>query len=167
MGFLLDTNVISELRRKHRCDRNVAAWQADIAGHEIFVSVITMMEIRSGVLNVRSKSSDQAELLQEWYETQVKPTFAGRVLSVDLEVFEYCSVLVNMRTRSLADALIAATAYVRNLTLATRNINDFTDCRVKLLNLPGKQRHGIMDEATELTGSPCGNSSSELQVSPP
>ncbi len=134
MAFLLDTNVVSELRKKHRCDRNVAAWQIDVAEDEFFVSAITMMEIRSGILLAKSKNLPQAELLSEWYETQVKTTFFGKVLPVDLEVSEYCSVLVNMRTRSLADALIAATAHVRNLTLATRNIDDFADCGVKLVN---------------------------------
>ena len=133
MAFLLDTNVVSELRKKHRCDRNVAAWQTGVAGSKCFVSTITMMEIRSGVLSAKSKNLPQAELLQEWYETQVKAAFSGRVLPVDLEVSEYCSILVNMRTRSLADALIAATAYVRNLTLATRNTDDFADCGLKLL----------------------------------
>lgn len=86
MAFLLDTNVVSELRKKQRCDPNVAAWQGAVAGDESFVSAITMMEIRSGILSVRSKNPDQAALLQEWYETQVKPTFAGRVLAVDLGV---------------------------------------------------------------------------------
>jgi predicted nucleic acid-binding protein len=134
MAFLLDTNVISELRNTGRRDRNVAAWESGIAGRETFVSVITLMEIRKGILSLRPRDPAQAGILQEWYITRVKSAFRGKVLAVDLEVAEYCSVLIAMRPRDLPDALIAATAYVRGLTLATRNIRDFSDCGIDLVD---------------------------------
>jgi predicted nucleic acid-binding protein len=134
MAFLLDTNVISELRKRARRDRNVDDWRSNIADREAFVSAVTMMEIRRGILSLRSRDPAQAGVLQEWYETKLKPIFRGNVLSVDLEVAEYCSVLMNRRPRALADALIAATAYVGGLTLATRNVRDFRDCGVDIVD---------------------------------
>jgi hypothetical protein len=134
MGFLVDTNLISELRKKDRCDRNVAAWQVEASRQELFISVISMMEIRHGILKARRNNSAFAEVLEEWYETQVKATFEGYVLPVNLAVSERCSTLMSEPSRSLADALIAATAYVNDLTLATRNMADFAGTGVKLVN---------------------------------
>jgi predicted nucleic acid-binding protein len=134
MASLLDTNVISELRKKSNCDPNVFAWQAKALGTGLFVSVISLMEIRRGVLMARRKNAAFAELLEGWYETQVKPAFDGCILPIDLAISERCSAIVSVRTRNLADALIAATAYVYNLTLVTRNVADFADCEVKLVN---------------------------------
>jgi len=133
-AFLIDTNLVSELRKKGRCDPNVAAWQVEASRHGLFISVISMMEIRHGILMARRKNAAFAELLERWYEVQVKSTFDGYVLPIDLAVSERCSTLLSQRSRSLADALIAATAYVNNLTLATRNVADFTDSGVKLVN---------------------------------
>ncbi len=134
MSILIDTNVISELRKKSRCDISVAAWQNSIKGENIYISAISMMEIKSGVISARRKNPEFSRLLNEWYETQVKPTFHNRVISVDLAVSEYCSILLNQRTRPLADALIAATAHVNGLTLATRNTADFEDTGINLVN---------------------------------
>src|SRR5579862_3485626 len=118
MAFLIDTNLVSELRKKGRCDPNVSAWQRDASRHEHFISVISMMEIRHGILMAKRKNAAFAELLEQWYEVQVKTTFDGYVLPIDLAVSERCSTLLSERSRSLADALIAATAYVNDLTLA-------------------------------------------------
>jgi len=134
MAYLIDTNVVSELRKKGRCDPNVSAWQLETSRHEHFISVISMMEIRHGILMAKRKNAAFAELLGQWYEVQVKTTFDGYVLPVDLAVSERCSTLLTERSRGLADALIAATAYVNDLTLATRNVADFADSGVKLVN---------------------------------
>lgn len=134
MSYLLDTNVISELRKAHRCDRHVAAWQRSVMGQPLFVSVISLMEIKRGILSARHRDARFSELLESWYENQVKPAFSGRILSVDLEISEQCSVLLESRTRGLADAQIAATASVHALTLVTRNVAEFTDCEIGLLN---------------------------------
>ena len=134
MAFLLDTNLVSELRKMDRCDHHVVAWQRAASEQECFISAISMMEIRNGILSARAKNPEFAEALEEWYENQVKVTFSGRVLSIDLAVSECCSTLLNKRTRNLADALIAATAQVNDLTLATRKTADFSDCEIKLVN---------------------------------
>lgn len=134
MAFLLDTNIVSELRKKERCHPNVAAWQLGITRQELFISAISMMEIKYGILTARRRNAAFAQLLDEWYEIQVKPTFDGCVLPINLSVAERCSMLLSERTRGLADALIAATALVNDLTLATRNTEDFADTGVKLVN---------------------------------
>lgn len=134
MAFLIDTNVVSEMRKGKRCAPNVAAWQLTASAQESFISAISMMEIKSGILNAKSNNAAFAQLLEEWYEFQVKPAFEGRVIAVDLEISEYCSVLLDARSRSLADALIAATAYVSDLILVTRNVTDFIDCGIELVN---------------------------------
>jgi len=93
-----------------------------------------MMEIKAGVIGARRKNPEFSKVLNEWYEMQVKPTFHNRVIPVDLVVSECCSILLNQRTRPLADALIAATAHIHGLTLATRNTADFSDTEIDLIN---------------------------------
>ncbi len=134
MSFLIDTNVISELRKKSRCDLSVTAWQDSIKGEDVYISAISMMEIKAGVIGARRKNPEFSKVLNEWYEMQVKPTFHKRMIPVDLAVAECCSILLNQRTRPLADALIAATAHVHGLTLATRNMADFEDTGIDLVN---------------------------------
>ncbi len=134
MGFLIDTNVISELRKKSRCDKSVQAWQNSIQSEYSYVSVISMMEIRSGIISAKRKSPEFSDVLNEWYELQVKQAFNKRVIPIDLMVSEYCSVLLNQRTRPLADTLIAATAHVHGLTLVTRNLADFSDTGITVVD---------------------------------
>lgn len=134
MSFLIDTNVVSELRKKSRCDMRVAAWQDSIKGEGIYISAISMMEIKVGVIRARNKNAEFSKELNAWYEMQVKSAFHKCVIPVDLEVSECCSVLLNQRTRQLADALIAATAHVHSLTLVTRNVADFEDTGIAVIN---------------------------------
>ena len=133
-ALLLDTNVISELRKGTRCDPKVAAWQRGIGDRERFISVLTLMELRHGILAADKKDPLFASTLRDWYEKQVKPTFGERTLPVDLQVAERCSELLASRTRPVADALIAATALVHELVLVTRNTADFADTGVALIN---------------------------------
>ncbi|NOX99429.1 MAG: type II toxin-antitoxin system VapC family toxin [Verrucomicrobia bacterium] len=99
-----------------------------------YVSVITMMEIKCGIENARKESPEFSNILETWYKQQVKPTFENHIIPVDLSVAECSSVFSSRRTRSLADSLIAATAHVYELTLATRNTADFSDLGIKLVN---------------------------------
>lgn len=131
---MLDTNVISELRKGTRCDPQVSAWQRGIGDRERFISVLTLMELRHGILAADKKDPSFASALRDWYEKQVKPTFSDRTLPVDLQVAERCSELLATRTRPVADALIAATALVHELVLVTRNTDDFADTGVELTN---------------------------------
>ena len=134
MAILLDTNVVSELRKKSRCHPSVAAWQDAIQGEQVYISAISMMEIKVGVIAARRKNPEFSTVLNEWYEMQVKPAFHKRVIPVDLAVSECCSVFLSQRTRPLADALIAATAHAHGLILATRNMADFSDTGIDLVN---------------------------------
>ena len=134
MPYLIDTNVVSELRKKCRCDKSVAAWQDSIKDEDVYISAISMMEIKAGVIGARRKNPEFSQVLNEWYEMQVKPAFHNRVIPIDLSVSECCSILLNQRTRPLADALIAATANVHGLTLATRNTPDFADTGIDIVN---------------------------------
>jgi len=134
MPYLIDTNVVSELRKKGKCHPAVRQWQDGVTGGEIFISAISLMEIKNGMLGARRKDPAFGEILEDWYENQVKPTFEGRVLPVDLAAAECAGEILQHRTRGLADALIAATAQVHGLTLVTRNTADFYDAGIKLVN---------------------------------
>lgn len=130
--FLLDTNVVSELRKGP--DSQVAVWAVSVPSHLMFLSVITVMELETGILRVRRKDTKQATILSEWFEKRVLPTFAGRVLPVDLAVARRCAALHVPDPRSYRDSFIAATAMESGLTVVTRNIVDFKPTGVAVLN---------------------------------
>lgn len=132
--FLLDTNVVSELRKAARCDVRVAAWQAAQKPEVCFLSAITLLEIRLGIELARKKDRKKAAGLEAWYAGQVKPGFAGRILPVDEAVGEMCGRLHAERSRSFRDGLILATAAVHRLAVVTRNVNDFADGSVQVIN---------------------------------
>ena len=125
--FLLDSNLLSEVRSAKRCDPSVKAWQQAHPLATCWISVITLLEIRSGIEQVGRKDAPFAAILNEWFEGKVKPAFAGRVLAVTPAVAERAGRIAAGRTRGLADCLIAATALEQRLTLATRNVTDFKD----------------------------------------
>ena len=134
--FVLDTNVISELRRARtgRADARVVAWvEAQPAG-TLHLSAITVLELEMGVLALERRDPTQGVRLRAWLEGQVLPAFAGRVLAVDLAVARRCAALHVPDPRPERDALIAATALVHGLTVATRNVADFQPTGVAVLN---------------------------------
>ncbi|MBP1203590.1 putative nucleic acid-binding protein [Duganella sp. 1411] len=136
MMFVLDTNVVSELRkiRLNKADINVTAWAESVDATDLFVSAITVMELELGVLSVERKDATQGAMLRSWLEQQVLPEFAGRTLPVDTAVAQRCARLHVPNRRGERDALIAATALVHGMTVVTRNIADFQPMGVKLFN---------------------------------
>ena len=136
MVFVLDTNVVSELRkaRQGKADANVVAWSQSVDAAELFVSAITIMELELGVLAIERKDAAQGALLRAWLERHVLPEFADRTLPVDTAVAQRCARLHVPDKRGERDALIAATALVHGMTLVTRNTADFRPTGVNLLN---------------------------------
>lgn len=134
MPYLLDTNVLSELRKMNRCDRRVSKWQAGVSPHACFISVVSLMEIVHGIEVARGKDAGFADVLEDWYRNQVVPGFRGRTLAVSEQVAEQTGRIMAMRTRNTADCLLAGTAVLHGLTLVTRNLTDFSDTGVDLLN---------------------------------
>ena len=134
--YVLDTNVISELRkiRAGKADPNVAAWAESVDAADLFVSAITILELELGVLTMERKDAAQGALLRAWLEQHVLPEFSGRTLPVDIAVARRCARLHVPDKRSERDALIAATAIVHGMTVATRNVADFQFTGVTLLN---------------------------------
>jgi predicted nucleic acid-binding protein len=132
--FLLDTNVISELRRPARANRNVLAWAAASPAATFFLSAISILEIEIGTLRLARKDSAQGAVLRAWIDEQILTRFAGRILPVDTRVAQHCAPLHIPDPRSERDALIAATALVHSLTVVTRNTTDFELTGVALLN---------------------------------
>ncbi|MCB1676142.1 MAG: type II toxin-antitoxin system VapC family toxin [Halioglobus sp.] len=123
----MDTNVVSELRkiRAGRADPNVAAWAERVDAADLFVSVITIMELELGVLSIERKDAAQGALLRAWLERHVLPEFSGRTLPVDTAVALRCARLHVPDRCGERDALIAATALVHGMTVVTRNLADF------------------------------------------
>ena len=136
MMFVLDTNVVSELRKVRfgKADANVAAWAQGVDAAALFVSAITILELELGVLLIERKDAVQGAMLRAWLDLQVLPEFAGRTLPVNSAVAQRCARLHVPDKRGERDALIAATALVHGMTLVTRNLADFRPTGVNLLN---------------------------------
>ncbi|HRQ64367.1 MAG TPA: type II toxin-antitoxin system VapC family toxin [Xanthomonadaceae bacterium] len=141
--YLLDTNVVSELRKvaEGKADARVATWQAELDQFACFLSVITLQELQVGVLRVERRDAAQGALLRAWLEQRVIPEFAGRILSVDPAVALRCAQLHVPDPHPVHDALIAATALVHGLTVVTRNAADFAPMGVALLDPWQDQRN--------------------------
>ncbi len=134
--FVLDTNVVSELRkvRVGKADLNVAAWVESVDAAELFVSAITIMELELGVLSIERKDATQGAMLRSWLEQRVLPEFSGRTLPIDTAVAQRCAQLHVPNKRGERDALIAATALVHGMTVVTRNVADFEPTGVAVIN---------------------------------
>jgi predicted nucleic acid-binding protein len=132
---LLDTNVVSELRKSARqAAPAVRAWAAEQITHELSISVITVLEIEIGVARVERRDADQGARLRRWFTDDLLAAFDGRILPIDLAVAHRAAGLHVPDPRPERDALIAATALTRNLTVVTRNTADFEPLGVSVLN---------------------------------
>lgn len=132
--FLIDTNVVSELRRPERADANVVAWMAAADTASLYLSAISVLELELGVLQVARRDTVQGDILKRWIEKRVLPAFENRILPVDLAVARRCATLHVPDPRPERDGLIAATALVHRLIVVTRNVRDFEPMGVSIVN---------------------------------
>ncbi|MCL2830592.1 MAG: type II toxin-antitoxin system VapC family toxin [Betaproteobacteria bacterium] len=141
--FLLDTNVISELRKAGdgKADPNLIAWVSDQDATGFYLSAVTLMELELGILRVERRDAVQGARLRAWMTTRVLPEFSERILPMDPVVALRCASLHVPHPRPERDAWIAATALVHGMSVVTRNVADFLPTGVDVLN-PWKTRPG-------------------------
>jgi toxin FitB len=132
--FLLDTNVLSELRRPHRTNPKVAAWAHSSRPADLYVSVITLLEIEIGALSVLRRDPRQGSILRAWIDGQIIPTFVRHLLPVTPAIAQRCAQLHVPDRRGERDALIAATALVHGFKVVTRDVADFAPMGVGVVN---------------------------------
>ena len=134
--WILDTNVVSELRKSRtgKVDKNVAAWAASVPAGALFISAITVLELELGVRLLERRDAKQGAILRAWLDGHVLPAFAGRVLAFDTAVAQRTASLHVPDPRGDRDAIIAATALVHGMTVVTRNVADFADTGVAIFN---------------------------------
>ncbi|HTA25783.1 MAG TPA: type II toxin-antitoxin system VapC family toxin [Terriglobales bacterium] len=137
--YLLDTNVISELRKARKTHPNVKKWAEPLPAASLYISVISVLELEIGILLIGRRDKDrrdkeQGAILRAWMDGHVLPTFSGRILAIDTAVAQRCATFHVPNPRSDRDALIAATALVHGLTVVTQNVADFEHTGVGVLN---------------------------------
>ena len=132
--YLLDTNVLSELRRPERTNPNVRAWAERTPVGQHAISVVTVLELERGTLLLERRNSVQGAILRRWLEQEVLGLLADRILTIDVAIARCSAALQVPNTRPERDALIAATALTHGLTVVTRNTVDFEPLGVALLN---------------------------------
>ncbi|MBI3526013.1 MAG: type II toxin-antitoxin system VapC family toxin [Betaproteobacteria bacterium] len=134
--YLLDTNVVSELRkiRLGKADVHVADWADSMDAADLYLSVITLQELEIGVLLAERHDPAQGAVFRTWLNQHVLPAFKDRILAVDTAVAQRSARLHVPDPRPVRDGLIAATALVHGMTLATRNVADFEQTGVAILN---------------------------------
>ena len=131
-GYLIDTNVLSELRKTSPSEA-VVRWLISTSPESLFVSVLTLGELSHGVEVLRSHDSTNALYLERWIAT-IQTQFADRILGVDLEVAKYWAKISPQQPLGVIDGLLAATAIAHDLCVATRNTKDFERSGVELIN---------------------------------
>lgn len=134
--YLLDTNVLSELRKRRsgKIDAAVEAWAGSVDQADMYLPVITVMEVELGIVLLERRDARQAGVLRLWLHEKVMPAFAGRILPIDTPIALRCARLHVPDTKSERDAWIAATGLVHDLTIVTRNVADFAGTGTVLLN---------------------------------
>ncbi len=132
--FLLDTNVVSELRRPERADTNVRAWASSTPAELYAISVVTVLELELGTLLMERRDTVQGAILRRWLEHEILTPLADRILPIDTTIARRCAKLHVPDPRPERDALIAATALTHGLTLVTRNVVDFEPMGIAVLN---------------------------------
>lgn len=133
MNYLIDTNIISEIRKGSRCDPNVARWYAKIEDASLYLSVLVIGEIRKGIERIRSKDTAQAGALENWL-LAVDKAFGERILPIDRAVADEWGRFNVSRPVPVIDGLLAATAKVHRMILVTRDTADIAGLDVQVLN---------------------------------
>lgn len=152
MPYLLDTNVISELRKASACDPNLLKWAQSTASEQHFLSLLTFGEIRKGIEMLRRRSPRQCDAFESWLR-QLQQQYRDNVLPVSESVIDRWGHLMATRTFPVIDGFLAATALTFDLTLVTRNVDDFAGAGVDLVNpfgISGGQEAGNRGQGGEL-----------------
>ena len=131
-GYLLDTNVLSETRRK-KADSGVISFLESAETTSLYMSVLTIGEFRKGVIAKKREDADAAARLSRWIDG-LELSFADRIVGIDVAIAKLWGEWSGERPRSVVDTLLAATAVVHDFTLVTRNVRDIADLKVKTLN---------------------------------
>lgn len=132
--YLLDTNVVSELRKASKAHPGVRAWAGSLPAANLYLSVISILELEIGVLLIERRDRKQGGILRAWMDEYVLPAFAGRILAIDTAVAQRCAALHVPDPRSDRDAFIAATALVHGMTVVTRNVSHFQPMGAAVMN---------------------------------
>jgi len=132
--YVLDTNVVSELRKGKKADRNVRVWAQTLPAASLYLSVVSILELEMGILLVERRDPKQGGILRAWMDGHVLPSFSGRILAIDTVVAQRCAALHVPNPRSDRDALIAATALVHSMTVVSRNVTHFQPTGVAVVN---------------------------------
>ena len=134
--YLLDTNVVSELRKSTsgKANLNVVQWASSEDTETLFISVITVLELEMGILSMERRDQQQGLILRRWLEDQVLPSFEGRILPIDIAIARKCAELHVPDKRAERDAMIAATAVIHRMGVVTRNMADFDLAGVEVIN---------------------------------
>lgn len=133
MSYLIDTNIISEIRKGARCDARVFTWYASVADEDLFLSTLVLGEIRKGAELARPRDQNKAMALERWLR-DVEDAFEGRVLGIDNAVSDQWGRMSAIRPVPAIDGLLAATAAIHGLTLVTRNDRDVAGLGAMVLN---------------------------------
>jgi toxin FitB len=131
--YLIDTNIISEVRKGRRCDPNAAAWYRGTADDQLFLSVLVIGEIRQGIERLRPRNARQAAALEKWLD-EILGSFGERVLPINERIAQIWGGLNSRNVLPVVDSLLAATAEAHGLTLVTRNVKDIEHSGVRCLN---------------------------------
>ena len=133
MSYLIDTNIISEIRKGDRCNSRVSAWYAALNASDIYLSVLVLGEIRKGIERARRKEPLRADALEAWLSA-LERSFSDRLLPIDRSVADEWGRMTAKRSLATVDALLAATAKVNSMTLVTRNSADVADLGADVFN---------------------------------
>jgi toxin FitB len=133
VSYLIDTNIISEVRKGDRCDPRVSAWYASIPDEELFLSTLVLGEIRKGIELARLRDPEKASALERWLG-QIEAAFGSRVLGIDNAVADRWGRMSAIRPLPVIDGLLAATAAANDLTLVTRNDRNIAGLGAAVLN---------------------------------